>query len=412
MADIRIKDLATTATTTASDDFMAVDGAINGTRKLSAATPAFLTSVTTPSLTSPAATNLTLGTTDSGAAITVLTASNYVGIGTATPQGKLEVSASSVTVNVVSPDNASLNIIRGATTNYNNLRFGTGNSTTFTEDWSLQTRADADSGNQFSITRGSNTDTFVIKKSNGYVGIGTATPSSKLEVSGSASGNTVIVNGGQLILRDFDSTVGGQVQLYNKLANSGFSIKNTGATGTSVLQFSKDSTDVLAISNTGDVSIASTTAGSSGAGALVVQGGLATGAASYIGGALSIAAGGNFIVGSSASTGQSNIQFGNSGGGSQIGVESVGGGSLATGSTAYATVVGSYTNTALQLFTNGTVRLTISNTGAATFAGTVSPQQATTAAAPAYVKGAIYFDTTLNKLRVGGATAYETITSV
>ena len=60
MADIRIKDLATTATTTASDDFMAVDGVTNGTRKLSAATPAFLTSVTTPSLTAPAATNLTL----------------------------------------------------------------------------------------------------------------------------------------------------------------------------------------------------------------------------------------------------------------------------------------------------------------------------------------------------------------
>ena len=55
---------------------------------------------------------------------------------------------------------------------------------------------------------------------------------------------------------------------------------------------------------------------------------------------------------------------------------------------------------------------TITSAGAATFAGTISPQQATTAAAPAYVKGAIYFDTTLNKLRVGGATAYETITSV
>jgi hypothetical protein len=32
--------------------------------------------------------------------------------------------------------------------------------------------------------------------------------------------------------------------------------------------------------------------------------------------------------------------------------------------------------------------------------------------APTYVKGAIYFDSTLNKLRVGGATAWETITSV
>ena len=35
----------------------------------------------------------------------------------------------------------------------------------------------------------------------------------------------------------------------------------------------------------------------------------------------------------------------------------------------------------------------------------------TTANAPTYFKGSIYFDLTLNKLRVGGATAYETITS-
>lgn len=42
---------------------------------------------------------------------------------------------------------------------------------------------------------------------------------------------------------------------------------------------------------------------------------------------------------------------------------------------------------------------------------TLIPIQATTAAAPAYVKGAMYFDTTLNKLRIGGATAWETVTS-
>jgi hypothetical protein len=35
----------------------------------------------------------------------------------------------------------------------------------------------------------------------------------------------------------------------------------------------------------------------------------------------------------------------------------------------------------------------------------------TTSNAPAYKKGRMYFDTTLNKLRVGGATAYETISS-
>ena len=71
MADIRIKDLGTTASVTASDDFMAVDGTTNGTRKLSAAAPAFLTSVTTPSLTSPAATNLTLGLGTGGTALTL-----------------------------------------------------------------------------------------------------------------------------------------------------------------------------------------------------------------------------------------------------------------------------------------------------------------------------------------------------
>lgn len=36
---------------------------------------------------------------------------------------------------------------------------------------------------------------------------------------------------------------------------------------------------------------------------------------------------------------------------------------------------------------------------------------ATTAAQPAYGKGAVYFDTTLNKLRVGGASAWETVSS-
>ena len=56
--------------------------------------------------------------------------------------------------------------------------------------------------------------------------------------------------------------------------------------------------------------------------------------------------------------------------------------------------------------------ITFTDGGAATFTGIIKPQQATTAGAPAYVKGAIYFDTTLNKLRVGGATGWETITSV
>ena len=44
--------------------------------------------------------------------------------------------------------------------------------------------------------------------------------------------------------------------------------------------------------------------------------------------------------------------------------------------------------------------------------GTLMPYQAPTISAPTYVKGGMYFDTTLNKLRIGGATAWETVTSV
>ena len=81
-----------------------------------------------------------------------------------------------------------------------------------------------------------------------------------------------------------------------------------------------------------------------------------------------------------------------------------------------ATAGGNATKTEFaRIFSSGGV--SIGNTtdkGAASLnvSGLIFPQQATTAAAPAYVKGAIYFDTTLNKLRVGGATAWETITSV
>ena len=53
----------------------------------------------------------------------------------------------------------------------------------------------------------------------------------------------------------------------------------------------------------------------------------------------------------------------------------------------------------------------LSVTGALSATGLIQPQQAPTASAPTYVKGAIYFDTTLNKLRVGGAAGWETITS-
>lgn len=60
----------------------------------------------------------------------------------------------------------------------------------------------------------------------------------------------------------------------------------------------------------------------------------------------------------------------------------------------------------------GTALANFSPSGLTMESGLIFPIQATTAAKPAYVKGGLYFDTTLNKLRVGGATAWETVTSV
>lgn len=54
---------------------------------------------------------------------------------------------------------------------------------------------------------------------------------------------------------------------------------------------------------------------------------------------------------------------------------------------------------------SGSVGISVNN------AGVFMPVQATTTAAPSYTKGGVYFDTTLNKLRVGGASAWETVSS-
>ena len=224
MADIRIKDLPTTASLTASGDFIAIDGTTNGTRKLNAAAPAFLTSVTTPSLTSPAATNLTLGTGTSGAAITVLSASNNVGIGTTTPYATLTVGISDATA-VITPGGNNTHLTFKSVGENGALRFFATGGTTASVATTESMRVDA----------------------GGNVGIGTASPAKKLDVNG-------------------------------------------------------------------DVNISSTTAGSSGVGALIVQGGISagnTGAASYFGGAVTAAPAG-YSVNASGTYGMSLCQIDNS----------------------------------------------------------------------------------------------------
>ena len=206
MADIRIKDLATTATTTASDDFMAVDGSTNGTRKMNAATPAFLTSVTTPSLTSPAATNLTLAGGSSGASLVL-------------GQG------ASGNATLVSPGTF--------------LLYNTANTT----------------GLANFITFGAN---------------------NRARVGGIIEDSTT---GAEAIRLYSGNTASGAVERARVSSGGNLLIGTTGETG---------------LTGAGGLKIDSTTAGSSGAGALVVMGGLATGAASYLGGAVTTSGSFNF----------------------------------------------------------------------------------------------------------------------
>jgi hypothetical protein len=83
MADIRIKDLATTAASTASDDFVAVDGSANGTRKLNAYSPTFGGNLTVSGTgNSSVAGNLGIGETSPVVPLHVKTTGTGTGAGT------------------------------------------------------------------------------------------------------------------------------------------------------------------------------------------------------------------------------------------------------------------------------------------------------------------------------------------
>lgn len=93
-----------------------------------------------------------------------------------------------------------------------------------------------------------------------------------------------------------------------------------------------------------------------------------------------VASGGNNTTvfnSASATTGWVQMAMNNTSGSSLFGVEGSTAGTLATGTLAYSSVLRNYTNTAFQIATNNTVRLTISGAGAATFTGALSGTSAT-----------------------------------
>jgi len=196
------------------------------------ATPTFA-GLIAPSLTSPAASPLTLGTGTSGAAITVLSASNNVGVGTTSPTKKLSATGAGTQGSGI------VDVLRISRGGINDLNDSTG--ILFVQ---------RDTNNDYGAAiRATNTQAFGLAL-NPRLGFFTQN-----------SGDEVLAN---------------LVERMSVLTSGNVLIGGT--------------TD---ISGTGGLKIFGTTAGSAGAGALVVTGGLATGADSYIGGKLtqSVAAG-------------------------------------------------------------------------------------------------------------------------
>lgn len=366
------------------------------------------------SLTSPAASPLTLGTGTSGAAITVLSASNKVGIGTVSPLARLSVQLSGtspagytsatnsgITLDCGTNDNGVINLVGGGELGI----YRSNSSNAYDVGITFGTNADR------KISLITTTAERLAISSTGVVSISSST-------AGSAGAGALVVTGG--LSAGAASYFGGAVNVAGVLYGAGtntWALQSVGASGALVaggwlyginngFNITPNGAGVAgatlmlaAFDGTGYREMLSTANVASGASTLRLAG---YGGPTTVGGTLGVA--GTATFSRDNSTGLAAISLPND----------------------ESSIVGPSANTFIKMggnlnlsansqwaaLTAGVNRLTITSAGAATFSGTVSPQQATTAAAPAYVKGAIYFDTTLNKLRVGGATAWETITSV
>ena len=315
-----------------------------------------------------------------------LPAANTVGFSTATTE-RMRISATGLVFIGSASGSAKLNVtgdsgielFNSAATNQSDIGFSDA------QTLSIATYHASGSAIKFNTTPsgGSSTERLRID-ANGYVGIGTSSPTYPLEVvANSTTTATVKLRGASannISTITFDNNAG------NASANASYIQGLASASG--FLAFATINTERMRIDASGNVGIGT----SSPSTKLEVVGNSAV-----------------LSIKSANDSGSNYIAFKNT-----------------SGTTLWDTGIG---NTVRQdeyvIRRAGTAVMYFSNTGGVSIgnstdagasglrvSGLIYPQQATTAAAPAYVKGAIYFDTTLNKLRVGGATAWETITSV
>jgi hypothetical protein len=366
MADIRIKDLTTTASSTASDDFIAVDGATNGTRKLNAYSPSFGGNATvagtlgvgpssalgTVNITTP---NLTYGTVylngaTTGADFMRLKSSGADGVfGIESSVGSAILSGSSANATVLYSVGSNplqfgtAGTVKGTLTSGGNLLIGT---TTDSSNGKLQLADHTTSAGGI----GFGTDISLYRVNPNSFKIGLSAANFTLDAGGSGTGGARIVGGGGLTLT----------------SNTGESLylQSGGLVG-------------ITINSSQQVQVNATTASTStSTGALVVSGGVGVAGAIYAGGNLGLANSSNILFGTDTS-------FYRSSAGS-LNVDHVGG-SLpvvylrANGSATAAWFTdggvcyfGSSTANGLVLRTNNTTALTISASQNATFAGNIS----------------------------------------
>ena len=219
MADIRIKDLPTTASQTGSDDYLAIDGSVNGTRKMSASAPSFNGNITSggavavasgtntaPSITFTADTNTGL----------YLDATNVLGVAT-NGSGTVLFSSS-----------AGIGKIKAHSTRVLALEAGTGNA---------------------SIT--------LTPSGTGGVGIGTSSPNAPLEVNGTIRNST---SAQQISTHNIDVLSSSTAaNLFNSIANATITIGGGITSGNVKIGTSTGGLTVLGSSSSGYVGIGTTT---------------------------------------------------------------------------------------------------------------------------------------------------------
>jgi hypothetical protein len=208
------------------------------------------------------------------------------------------------------------------------------------------------------------------------LGIGTTSPASfgKLAVVG---GNIYLDNAnGALTIRNADLTNQQQVRLRMSGTDAVLdTARNSGAAPN--LIFGTESTERMRLTDAGNLGIGTSSPSNK----------------------LNVSGNGYLFALNGGLTNRVAQTFGNTGGGLDLGIEGSAGGTVFTGGSSYAGVIGTNNATALQLGTNGTIRATLDSSGNLGI-GTSSPSDILTLAGGA--SGS--YGLTINNAKVGGGT--------